>query len=218
MNRTAEIEKAREVDTRIAAEWEAYYNARYLATEYAKQIERAQGQIERWGARQPGLVESNTRLIERKQIEIAEQQALMVKHSEKANEIEEAEYTGWSRFFLVQHIHSNRNCSSFRPTTRVGWLPSVSGLTEREAVAEHGETLCTICFPSAPVELTTKQADPSLCSGSGKHYDTEHLTGRENAYSSPAGYCPVCGRWNTITKTRVMRKHKEDTTRRHWSS
>lgn len=67
-------------------------------------------------------------------------------------------YTGWSRFFLVTssagHIHSSMNCSSCRPTTTYGWLPQLSGKDEAAAVADCGPTLCTVCFPSAPVDWT----------------------------------------------------------------
>lgn len=71
----------------------------------------------------------------------------------------EAQYTGWSRFFLVTssaggHIHSSMNCSTCRIDTAFGWLPELSGQTEAEAVAAHGAILCTVCFPSAPVEWT----------------------------------------------------------------
>ena len=71
----------------------------------------------------------------------------------------EDSYTGWSRFFLVTssagHIHSSMHCSTCRPTTTYGWLPELSDSTEAEAVAAHGQTLCSVCFPSAPVEWTT---------------------------------------------------------------
>lgn len=207
MNRQQEIAKAREVDTRIAAEWDAYYTARQLATELNKQIERAAEQIERWGARQPRLVESNNALIERNRQAIAEQQELMQIHSGNAFQIDSDEYTGWTRFFLVQHIHNTQACSSFRATTRVGWLPKVSGLTEREAVAEYGETLCTICFPSAPVELTTKQADPETCTGSGQHYDAS-LPHRTGFYSGNWATCTGCGERQTVLKGGKIRKHK----------
>lgn len=64
----------------------------------------------------------------------------------------------WSRFFLVKnnngHIHSSMSCGTCFDTTEFGWLPTVSGKTEAEAVAEFGEILCTVCFPSAPVEWT----------------------------------------------------------------
>lgn len=68
----------------------------------------------------------------------------------------QALYTGWSRFFLVTssagHIHSSMHCSSCRYTTTYGWLPELSGKTEGEAVEAHGPALCSVCFPSAPVE------------------------------------------------------------------
>lgn len=71
----------------------------------------------------------------------------------------ESHYGGWSRFFLVQntngHIHSSMHCSTCRWDTSFGWLTELSGLTEAEAVEEYGEILCSICFPSAPVEWTT---------------------------------------------------------------
>ena len=71
----------------------------------------------------------------------------------------EALYTGWARFFLVTssagHIHSSMHCSTCRPTTRYGWLPELSGKDADTAVSELGPTLCSICFPSAPVEWTT---------------------------------------------------------------
>lgn len=63
----------------------------------------------------------------------------------------------WNRFFLVEggHIHSSTGCSSLRPTTQIAWLPELSGETEAEAVEMFGSVLCSICFPSAPVEHTT---------------------------------------------------------------
>lgn len=64
----------------------------------------------------------------------------------------------WSRFFLVQnnngHIHSSMGCHTCKMTTSFSWLPTVSGLTEKDAVEEFGAILCTACFPSAPVEWT----------------------------------------------------------------
>lgn len=64
----------------------------------------------------------------------------------------------WSRFFLVRntngHIHSSLNCQTCFWDTDFAWLPSLSGLTESDAVAEQGEILCSVCFPSAPVEWT----------------------------------------------------------------
>ena len=68
-------------------------------------------------------------------------------------------YYGWSRFFIVRnhggHIHSSLACSTCRPTTEFGWTPELSGLDEAHAVAAYGAILCTVCFPSAPVEFTS---------------------------------------------------------------
>jgi hypothetical protein len=46
------------------------------------------------------------------------------------------------------------HCSTCRPTTTYGWLPSLSGKTESEAVADLGPTLCSVCYPTAPTEWT----------------------------------------------------------------
>lgn len=120
-------------------------------------------------------------------------------------------YKGWQRFFLVEHIHGSQHCSSFRPTTQIGWLTSVSGLTEAEAVAEYGPRLCTICFPTAPVAWTQASADPDVCEGSGKYYDREKRTGREGAYYSPSGYCATCGQVVGLASrgSIKIRKHKK---------
>ena len=65
----------------------------------------------------------------------------------------------WSRFFLVVssqgHIHSSRHCSTCFEMTQYGWLPTISGMTEADAVAQEGSILCSVCFPSAPTEWTT---------------------------------------------------------------
>lgn len=65
---------------------------------------------------------------------------------------------GWSRFFLVKnnngHVHSSMHCSTCFATTHFGWLPALSGLTEKDAVEQEGEILCSVCFPSAPSEWT----------------------------------------------------------------
>lgn len=74
----------------------------------------------------------------------------------------------WSRFWLVVssagHIHKTTGCQTCRRTTRFGWMPEYSGMTEEEAIAKLGrwaESLCSVCFPAAPVakrNITTAQA------------------------------------------------------------
>lgn len=126
-------------------------------------------------------------------------------------------YTGWSRFFLVNnvggHIHSSMGCSTCRPTTEFSWLPTLSGLTEAEAVAEHGAILCTVCFPSAPVEWTNghevaaaeKKADK--CEGSGSFIDRD-LPHRTGYYRGNWATCPSCAERVTLTSANRLRAHK----------
>lgn len=113
----------------------------------------------------------------------------------------------WSRFFMVPggHIHSSTRCHSLRITTRISWLPELSGESEAEAVAAYGTVLCTKCFASAPVEWTTKApeaVDPKLCPGSKKYVRDANL-----GLYSPRGTCPKCGRWVSVTKSGLARKH-----------
>jgi hypothetical protein len=113
----------------------------------------------------------------------------------------------WNRFFMVGgHIHSSTACHSLHITTRIGWLPQLSGESEAEAVAAYGTVLCTKCFPSAPVEWTTKApkpVDPELCPGSNKY-----VPGADLRLYSPRGTCPECGQIVSVTKIANARKHK----------
>ncbi|QLF84543.1 hypothetical protein SEA_RIE18_61 [Microbacterium phage Rie18] len=210
-NRTAEIAKAREVDTEVARLWSLYHDVNDKAIVKLKEKADLEKRLRNNYQMSPSLRASR----EERVAELTEQIAAIREEAAplKATAIayDKANYEGWNRFFLVQHIHNSQHCSSFRPTTRVGWLPSVSGLTEAEAVAEHGATLCTICFPSAPVELTTPKVDESTCPGSGKGYNREHLTGRERSYYGKAGFCSVCDTRQTVTQTGAIRKHKKPT-------
>ena len=116
----------------------------------------------------------------------------------------------WSRFFLVPggHIHSDistHRCSRTWSTVHA-WNAQLSGATEEEAVAELGPLLCTVCFPSAPVEWTVGHAKPERCAGSGKApaEGTRTKTGMR-AY----GDCPECGHRGQLNPTTwAVRAHK----------
>lgn len=128
---------------------------------------------------------------------------------------------GWSRFFIVQggHIHSSMSCSTCNngeSMTQFGWLPALSGLTEAEAVAEHGAILCTVCFPSAPVEWTNGREveaaakKAAQCAGSGT-YDWERAArerGEKPSYGRRYQHCPHCEQLVSITSTGKLRAHK----------
>lgn len=65
---------------------------------------------------------------------------------------------GWTRAYYVPggHLHTSRACQSIGPTTRFMWLPELSGKDEDEIVDQAGETACTFCFPSAPVDVLAR--------------------------------------------------------------
>lgn len=67
----------------------------------------------------------------------------------------------WTRAFLVLnnngHIHRTMDCSTTFPTTQWGWLPQASGLSEKEIVDAAGQDACTVCYPSAPVDVLKRE-------------------------------------------------------------
>lgn len=124
---------------------------------------------------------------------------------------------GWSRFWLVRggHIHSSMQCSTCNKNgqaTEFGWLPALSGRAEADAVAEHGALLCTVCFPSAPVEWTNgrevaaAERAASQCEGSRKP------PARREGISPLRRYqpCSACGTLQSVTSTGLIRAHKPE--------
>lgn len=76
----------------------------------------------------------------------------------------EANYTGWQRYFLVTSsaglVHRSMNCSSCnkgRQDTTFALLPSCSGRSHEALVEALGPSLCSICWPDAPVAWTDEQ-------------------------------------------------------------
>jgi hypothetical protein len=148
--RTAEIKAARAADEKIAAAWDTYWTAMSTTRTWVEQKKHSTKRL-RYARTAEGrtIYEAEIKEAEAKIAEIAQEARPL---ADAARELDRSLYTGWTRFYLVKHIHNTQHCSSFRMTTQVGWLPKVSGLTEAEAVAEYSATLCTICFHSAPVE------------------------------------------------------------------
>jgi hypothetical protein len=65
----------------------------------------------------------------------------------------------WQRYWLVTtsdgHIHRSRHCSSCnkgKSATGFALVPYLSGKHSADAVADLGPSLCSICYPEAPVE------------------------------------------------------------------
>jgi hypothetical protein len=118
---------------------------------------------------------------------------------------------GWSRFFVVQnnngHIHSSMSCQTCNRNgarTEFGWNPELSGLSEAEAVAKLGPSLCTVCFPTAPVEWTEGKPGKPACDGSGN----APVSGTVVYYArSMYAECAGCSERHPVTGAGVIRKH-----------
>ena len=101
----------------------------------------------------------------------------------------EARYEGWNRFFGVAggHIHSSMDCStcnrwtyqSGQTKTAFVWLTELSGLTEDDAVAKYGATLCSRCFPEAPVENTKAKLSNDMETGVYKRIQADEQAEKE---------------------------------------
>jgi len=121
-------------------------------------------------------------------------------------------YTGWSRFYLVVggHIHNSMDCSTCnngKNYTQFCWLPNLSGLSESDAVESQGAILCTVCFPTAPVEYTNgisrdeQERLAERCPRSG----TAPL---ENEFRGRSYIKCDCGQFPPVTKAGVIKAHK----------
>lgn len=73
---------------------------------------------------------------------------------------------GWTRAFIVKnsngHIHKTMNCKTCFASTQFGWLYEVSGDSEESIVEKAGEMACTVCYPSAPVDILKRKCQFEL--------------------------------------------------------
>lgn len=65
---------------------------------------------------------------------------------------------GWNRAYIVPngHVHNSMECSTCFPTTKFEWVTGFSGKEEKEIVEAAGERACTVCYPSAPVDVLSR--------------------------------------------------------------
>lgn len=118
---------------------------------------------------------------------------------------------GWSRFFEVDanngHIHRSMGCQTCNrghSRTRFGWHPELSGLTEADAVKKLGARLCTVCFPSAPVEWTNGHTSAAATKCAGRAKDGSVRRQGMRTY----GDCAACGATGQLlTQSGALRKH-----------
>jgi hypothetical protein len=118
----------------------------------------------------------------------------------------------WTRFVQVEHIHSGWHCAGGTLDRGIYrseryWRPELSGTNEADAIAllqAEAHTLCTHCFPNAPV--VAKPVDTDVCPGSGKHVN--RAAGRHNTRYAT---CPGCGEIQSLTSGLNYRTHDTPT-------
>ena len=127
----------------------------------------------------------------------------------------DAEFTrrgGWTRFFLVDnnggHVHNSMRCTTCYPSTQFSWLPEFSGQDEAGVVELAGESACTVCFPSAPVDVLKRASRIELPERKAARIERERKAAEKAAKAAAAGITdaetggPLVVRWyGTSTET-----------------
>lgn len=120
----------------------------------------------------------------------------------------------WVRFYQLNstngaHIHDNPGCQGLHRSNRsdLGLRPELSGTDTETAVATLGKTLCSKCYPDAPVEWRqdpAAQADPNQCPGA-EEYPVEGTVRLARSHSAFARVIPQEGRCTGCKQFRTVR-------------
>jgi hypothetical protein len=156
-----------EIDAVIFANLQTVWAARDFIVRLTEQAHREAGDRKQWIGRQARWTMSDEQAwvaVDSAKL-IAERDGAQAEYEEAYKVIRslDAEYLrrgGWTRAYLVDnadgHVHNTERCSSFRMNTRYHWLTEQSGKPEAEIVELAGERACTICYPSAPVDVLSR--------------------------------------------------------------
>lgn len=110
---------------------------------------------------------------------------------------------GWTRALLVQntggHVHSSMGCSTCYPSTQYAWLVDYSGHDENQIVYAAGELACTVCYPSAPVEVLARVREIRRPTDLEREQRAAEKTAKQAAAAAAAVVDPTTGK--TLFKT-----------------
>lgn len=118
---------------------------------------------------------------------------------------------GWTRAYLVDntngHVHKWRRCVTCHPTTRYFWLTQFSGADETQIVEAAGETACTECYPSAPVDTLKRRSTIEAPSRREARLIREAKAAAKAAKDEATGIAnpdgsPLRGHWGVIKTER----------------
>lgn len=177
----------KEVDTQIAELFEEYYKAMAPLHETLSRLDNAKKRLER---------NTSERFRESTENDIIYLENKVNEYRQIGKEIlaeavpYEVEYSRrpWTRGFLVRnsngHVHKNRSCSTCTRSTQYYWLTEYSGKNEEELVADAGESACTVCYPTAPVNVLQRASriqDPRLRAQQEQRDAIQNERDRKNA-------------------------------------
>lgn len=156
LNNPLASQEPKQIDDKIADLYEAYYEEQFAAATIKNSIEYLKKPYYR---SRPDTTDRLKKLEQK----LTEQETKMKAVLDEIVPYE-TEYSRrpWTRGFLVNntngHVHKNTRCSTCTPTTRYMWLTEYSGKTETELVNDAGSRACTVCYPSAPVDVLNREA------------------------------------------------------------
>jgi len=203
-----------DIDNQLAVIYSEYYR-KYDEIEktesYIKSYERS---IERPRSNEFTLARDKAGIAKFENKKAAlEAEALLILNRARPME-EEYSKRPWTRAFLVDnangHVHKNRACSTCTPTTRFAWLPDYSGSDESKIVDDAGKSACTVCYPSAPVDVLKRESRIELPERKAAHLEREtakKLKAEKDAiksiYTPEGGPLKIEGGYGVIKSARV---------------
>jgi hypothetical protein len=122
----------------------------------------------------------------------------------------------WNRVFLATshngHAHNGTECTTCHhgeERTQFVWLVEYSGKPEAEIVADAGERACTVCYPTAPVNVLkrpTKMFTPQEREAQKAREERESERARKAAEAKAKGITapdgtPLKDRWGDVIKS-----------------
>lgn len=127
----------------------------------------------------------------------------------------ERAYTGWVRFFLLTssdgHVHRSMDCSTCnkgRTASTFSPMPFLSGTSVATAVEVLGASLCSVCFPEAPVEMVDAERIPArLARVLFEKGEAAFHAARAEAAAKTAARCAGSGKVVPVVDPRSYRKY-----------
>ncbi len=157
--------------------------------DYKKRLDPQSRLYERSDYYREGITEKIARLEEEK--EVLKAQLADSIASRKPFEDEYARRNYWTRAFLVTngngHVHRSMSCSTCYPTTRYAWMTEYSGKAEEEIVTDAGDAACTVCYPSAPVDVLKRPTKFELPNRKAAREEREKKAAEKRAKEQATG-------------------------------